>query len=75
MAENKERIEQKNRLDRLENALNNLNIASQNEQMNMRMNQMRGMNNMGMNNMGMNYMGMNNMGMNNMDGNELYGNE
>ena len=66
--ENRERVEQKNRLDKLENALNNLSMNNnQNGQMNMGMgNQMGGMN-MGMNYMGMNMnRGMNNMGMNNM---------
>ena len=65
--QNKERIDQQNRLNQLENALNNLNMnpQPQNPRMNMGMNMGLNMNNMMPNNM--NFGGMNNMGMNNMN--------
>ena len=72
--ENKERIDQQNRLSQLENALNSLNMQPQNQGNNFMGNPMMGNmgmgggmnmnNNMGMNNMNnMNFMNNNNMGM------------
>ena len=70
LPQNKERIDQQNRLSQLENALNSLSMQPQNQGMNNMMNPMMGNNNMGMNmNMGMGMnQNMNNMGgMNNMN--------
>ena len=67
LPQNKERIDQQNRLSQLENALNSLSMQPQNQGMNNMMNPMMGNNmNMGMG-MNQNMGGMNNMNfMNNM---------